>query len=314
MELPLIGGPTTTPPRERVVRQRIGRKQREPAGEATHCWHRNLHSQQQVADNHIDPSAFLGSLVINGTIRPYDTWAMLQDACSVLQAFSAAVFIGLLFHYCQSGYVSAASLLRIDMVMMGGLLVFGVLVTIDKGASAFLCCAAGLCSVMLVAAPFFRSCSWFLGEEAALNLSIGCMVLHVLTQDYGYINSYETMFTGYFSWYSAMLGSVLLASRLETDQEVLAFVLFAIEVGTTLPFIIHYLKQYEEVSLIVTLLSTCGIVVCLSFASKAFLTAYAALVLTLLYVYPFRINRWQNYKTVICGAWDEAVPGQPISR
>jgi len=168
---------------------------------------------------------------------------------------------------------------------------------------------------LLFLTPILRSLTATYSDDTILFLSIMCLMLHLLTHDYAFINNYRERFAGMASLNLAIFATVMLASRLETNRKVFSFVVFAMELFALLPVVGHLLRRhYEEAALKYTGFLCLTVVVSLHFVSKVSSIGYAILTVAITFVCPLWLKYLQKYKAIIHGGWDEAVPGVPLRR
>jgi len=211
---------------------------------ATSCggkWKKVLYARQPFDDNHVDAQTFLSSLVTNENLLPYDYWAIVHDSASVIQAITAVILCGLVFHHSWRGAVDATTLMTIDVSLC--IAAVGIRLGIgqhdmesndisdgqqgksclqQRRTAVYMSLRNGLIlvGILLGLTPILRSLTQAFSDDTILFLSIVCLMLHVLSQDYAFINNYHDRFSGMASLNLAIFATVMLASRLDTNAKV----------------------------------------------------------------------------------------------
>lgn len=254
------------------------------------------------------------------------------------------MLLSVVFHHCWGGTLSAMSLVAMDVSPRARsrplawcllpsfslfrfevslfLIVVALRVVLERNAGWGSGGAIGpirnglvLGAFLLFLTPILQSLTAAYSDDTILFLSMVCLMLHLLTQDYAYINNYRERFSGMASLNLAIFATVMLASRLETNALVFAFVLFAMELFAALPLVGHHLRQNcEELVPKYTACLCFTAIVSLNFVSKVSSIGFGIFALAITFVCPLWLKYLQRYKAIIHGGWDEAIPGVRVRR
>eukprot|EP00884_Botryococcus_braunii_P021249 jgi/Botrbrau1/7808/Bobra.0159s0236.1 len=138
-------------------------------------------------------------------------------------------------------------------------------------------------------------------------------LLHLFTQDYHFLEGVTESLAGSVSLGSAVLASVLLASRLQTPQHVLIQVLFSLQLFLLGPYMRRYIKQVSWRAHVVLTGVMIGGAAALLFAVSAGLALVYLLVdVGVLLLFPLWLLKAHKFKAKINGPWDEATPSMHL--
>jgi len=287
-----------------------GRKRRASlGGESEERWQKVLWKDQVFDDNFIDKETFLNSLVTNANVRPFHYPSMVRGSLPVIRAIACTALFGLVFTFCWRGSLSAETLLAADATLfflaMTVLRLYCDSTPIDVRQTTILVAALGALT------PLMHTMTREWHDDTILFFSITCLALHLLTGDYrtaavGALSAGH----GVTSLNAAIFASVMLASRLQCDELVFAFLLFAIEIFALLPLFCHQLEvklpdAARRLSVLLAVLATVAMFPVSKFVSLGHLLT----VMCIMFVCPLWLMYIQRYKSLIQGQWDEAVPG-----
>ena len=212
-------------------------------------WRKVLWQSQPYADNHVDQS-FMEHLVKNANVKKLHYWELVQNTAAVTQQVSAtAIFFIVFMHvHCDAPGIRTNFLLVIDIV----LLLFGYALRCStqlrwpetaEVASSLKSCAL-FAAILHLISPVLRTLTESFSDDTIWALSLVLTAVHLGVHDFSYVN-YPHMhpkFTGTLSLNAAIFTAVLLSSRLNSNEEVFAFIFFAIELFAYFPITCHHIK------------------------------------------------------------------------
>jgi len=125
--------------------------------------------------------------------------------------------------------------------------------------------------------------------------------LHLVTNDYG-IKGF--MVSKPISVNAAVIGSLFLASRLETDWQSIALLTFGVQSFILFPIFARMIRESSVVLVVIIILSASA---CYTVSANVFL-GYAILMFLVVIVSPSAFVISSGFKKNIYGPWDEAIP------
>lgn len=270
-------------------------------------WHKVLWKEQVFDDNYVDKETFLNSLVTNANVRPFNYWAMAKGSVPVIRAISGVALFSLVFTLSWHRVISAQTLLVADTTIFCVAEVEALLEL--NGPGVDLRRPLVLIAALAMLTPILRELTAEWHDDSILAVSVTLMCAHLLTGQYSIqVNKkwHRVTNQGVTSLNLAILGSVILASRLHNNELVFAFLLFSVELFGLLPIWCNRLETDNQLKL--TLGMSIGATISLFPVSKFVSLAHSIVVLCIAFVCPLWLMYVQRYKSLIQGQWDEAVP------
>lgn len=173
-------------------------------------------------------------------------------------------------------------------------------------------------ALLHVMAPMLRTLTKSYANDSIWALTFALTAVHLATHDYRFIiappraDGRREKQRGTFSFNAAIFLTVLLASRLRSNDEVVTFIAFSIEVFAYFPIACHHIKHvssslYLNVTLFLVII-TMVVVFPISFMLGV---GYTMTICSLSFFGPWAMIRCQKYKNTMQGPWDVAhVPQQ----
>ncbi|CAM9921966.1 unnamed protein product, partial [Phaeothamnion confervicola] len=156
-------------------------------------------------------------------------------------------------------------------------------------------------------APVLRTLTVSYSDDTIYALAITLSALHLAFHDYSYANSASPHFRGTLSLNAAMFATVLLASRLESNESVFALVLFAIELFAFFPLARHRVRQRSlRAHLVGTAIMVTAAGGLLLLRDATLFTVFAGTVAFVSFACPLWLVSIQRHKWSIQGPWDIA--------
>ncbi|CAM9355250.1 unnamed protein product [Chrysoparadoxa australica] len=159
-----------------------------------------------------------------------------------------------------------------------------------------------------ITAPLLRMLTASYADDSIYALAITLCGVHLLLHDYCYANATTTVFKGTLSLNAAMFVTVLLASRLETDELVFGLVLLGMVMFALFPVWRHRIKLRKTLALNVAITSflvlTAGFL--LVEKSSALAMTYVFAVTVVSFGGPLCMVLKQPRKMRVQGPWDVA--------
>jgi len=158
--------------------------------------------------------------------------------------------------------------------------------------------------------PVLRTLTQTFSDDTVFALTTMCLLAHAAIYDYTEVqrntDRMDNRVSGSVALNAAMSASVLLASRLKTNQEVFAFIFFGIEIFALSPICRRHIRHASErvyVYVVTPLLFiiTCSLLYCLA---SIILHVYILCFIFITFISSFWLIRSMKYKNEIRGPWD----------
>ena len=300
---------------------------------------RSTHRRQPYPDNYTDDS-FLARLVLNGRITPRRLSRVILDASTVSQQVGVVTLKASAVAHLLSGGLPPHRLMLLD----GVLLLCGVSANVAlHGFSHAARQSARVGPPMLLGlfalSPLFRSMTSAISDDTAVATATCSLLLHLLTHDYAFLNSYTARLGSFVSLGAAMFAAALLASRLSSTLAVFADVTLAVTLFVLFPFLRRDVRRasvaaHVALTLAVHAAALAALVLALPTPESEserrsdgggdgvhhhhhhhpgrrvllLPVAYVALVTAIVVICPAWLMRMMAFKEQINGPWDEAKP------
>ncbi|KAJ3427411.1 phosphatidylinositol glycan class c [Anaeramoeba flamelloides] len=297
---------TKEPPKEKKAEHKRKAEQKKKP------WRKILYIQQDYPDNHTDKS-FLEFMVLNATARRRSFGELSLAATSITQELSIVVlFIVIFFHSYKNTLPLVHFVVINSILIVLGYLMFlyfeeDLEITFDlifnhlKTFFIIFASVLGLSSVL-------RTLTKAISNDTIWALTTFLFCLHLFFQDYGYLNGFKDRFFAPFSLNAAIFGSVILASRLNSDFYVFVFLAFSFQVFALSPLLRHSIKKFSnEFQVLLTALMfalTFGLIVTIN---TLFAILFFFFVAFINFGSPLSLMAAQKWKLFIQGPWDCAV-------
>eukprot|EP00658_Telonema_sp_P-2_P018664 TRINITY_DN17315_c0_g1_i4.p1 TRINITY_DN17315_c0_g1~~TRINITY_DN17315_c0_g1_i4.p1 ORF type:complete len:339 (+),score=65.05 TRINITY_DN17315_c0_g1_i4:50-1066(+) len=260
-------------------------------------WQKVLWKCQSFEDNYVDKDTFLNSLVTNVGVRPFQYWCMARGSMKLIRVISGVALFGFTFALCWSNTISSESLLVGDATLL--ILAIGYLMH-NRNSSVDVRSMFILFLTLIALTPVLHTLTRDWHDDTILALSIACLCVHLLgTSTSGSAYSVTSL-------NAAIFASVMLGSRLQSNELVFGFLLLAMEIFGLLPIFSQQLEEESQLKL--TLLLAMVGTIALFPLSKFVCMGHLLTVLCVAFVCPLWLMYIQRYKSLIQGQWDEAVP------
>eukprot|EP00435_Cladocopium_sp_Y103_P043575 s1352_g12.t1 len=279
-------------------------------------WKKVLYLKQPYKDNYVD-SSFLDSLILNANVQRYEFRTLCQGALPIIWQLSLVVIFVNVWWRMQRLIWDLQWLLALDIVLFG-CLILGWRKEDHKMEDQALWDVLQALKIIFplwVLAPLLQTLTRSWSDDTIALIASSLLVLHVASyryKDFGKppsgLSSKRTseeeavcsLPGGPSALNAAILAATILASRLQTAQEVFAFMSFAMEVFALIPRM--------RITIIGSLQVLVPIYACavamLGFSSAACIFVAATVMIGLLS--PALFMWAQRYKTEIQGPWDIA--------
>lgn len=280
-------------------------------------WRKVLYENQNVPDNYVDES-FLTEMRKNIYIRSYNYWDLVKQTAVIIQQLCTVSFLVVSWWLMNEGTLTpkALALVLLPLSAVGfGVYIFittknerpSVMTNSMKTAAVVLCLTDFL-------SPILKTLTHTISTDTIYAMSVMMILGHLLFHDY---SSNAARISRAVSLNMSLFSSVCLASRLESSEQVFAFVIFALVLFGFWPMLQRALRRHamQFMSPFTVLL---GI---LSFVLLSFIHIIVSLLFLCVVVFiglacPMLLMSLQTYKNNIYGPWDEAVispdhPGSP---
>jgi len=272
-------------------------------------WKKILHKKQPFPDNYV-PDSFLESLITNQGVHPYKYWSLVRGTAVVTQQICCVAIFLVSFSLLYDGTLSAKNLLGIEILCSGLGYHFGSRMGIYSQKIPKLSTIirlAWLFIILLAASPVLHTLTFTISTDTICALVVCLLFIHLGWAEYG-SGKENPQKLGALSVTSGFFVSVLLASRLPSPFHGTALIYFAVGIFGFFPVFQKHFTQHQNLYLRFTLsmfLLTCGL---LCLVSSTIMALFVAGIVILTFVCPIFLKHIQQYKFLISGPWDEALP------
>ncbi|KAJ2776003.1 glycosylphosphatidylinositol anchor biosynthesis [Coemansia nantahalensis] len=278
-------------------------------------WRRLLYIQQDYPDDYVDDT-FLRELQKNANVRMYDYSTVVLQTTVVTQHLSSimvfiAVFINL---YC--GAMTGSTLLWCSSAAT--VLGFGAWdmlrlvqqTPVQRTARLGLIKGAVLFALLLFGlSPILRTLTEDTSSDTIWAMTVIFFCVNLAFHDYSTGNLTNIRFPGSVSLNAAVLASVLLASQLDSNLSVFAFLSFALQWFALFPIFRRHLKRVSSAASVATTVALALVAAALFMhISRAVAMLHVLGALFITFGCPLWLIWVQRYKNELHGPWDEARP------
>lgn len=283
-------------------------------------WKKVLYLKQPYKDNYVD-SSFLDSLILNANVQRYEFRTLCHGALPIIWQLSLVVIFVNVWWRMQRLIWDLQWLLALDIVLFGYLILGGWRKEDHKMEDQALWDVLDVLDVLQalkiifplwVLAPLLQTLTRSWSDDTIILIASSLLVLHVASyryKDFGKppsgLSSKRTseeeavcsLPGGPSALNAAILAATILASRLQTAQEVFAFMSFAMEVFALIP------RSGSLQGKVLVPIYACAVAM-LGFSSAACIFVAATIMIG--FLSPALFMWAQRYKTEIQGPWDIA--------
>lgn len=277
-------------------------------------WKKILYERQPYSDNYVDDQKFLEQLeqTSRTNIKPISLTLILIDSSIVAQQLSIITIFLSIYKYIRK-YRERSSVLWNLVYFDLLLLIIGFILHCWYDKYQISVTQASYSSIIFIiclraVAPVLQTLTSSYSSDTIHALTIIFSSVHLVAFDYAYVSNIQNKFHGILSLNAAMFSAVLLASRLESIEIVVAFILLAVILFSLLPNTMRILSKVSrtwhiQMSIYLWLFAT----ILLAFLDRMLFAVYEVLLVVLWFVGPLSYVYMQRYKKVLRGPWDIAV-------
>lgn len=271
-------------------------------------WKRIMYEKQHYRDNYVDPVKFLDQLNVEKASGAQSFPALFLSASVVAQQFTVMSLFLTVYKYLLVDPKHLTVVGIVDAVLV----VVGCIIQFVMGDGNFQLVNSFHTSVLFgvflrIAAPVLRSLTLSISGDTVHALGITFATIHLVFHDYAYINSKSDVFSGTISVNAAMFTAIILASRLDNIELVVAFLLLAVLSFSLYPSIARVIKHKSlSLYILLTLIQWAAASIALFFLDSALFVAYEVGMVCLWLAGPYMYFKMQVYKRAMRGPWDIA--------
>lgn len=265
-------------------------------------WRKLLWVAQEYPDNWVDIS-FLDKLQRNANVVAYDFWPLVADSTVVTQHVSSVV-------------IFVAAFVSIYSKQLNPLTVIGISTALTSAAYAFWSVEQSLASrkfhsrretaksaalivlTLLGLSPILNSLTLSSDSDSIWTIALYLFLANIVFHDYSANSSANISYPGSLSTNAAIMGSVVLASRLGKSDGVFSLTLFAVEWFALFPIFRRYIRNYSSkyhIALTGSLVVAATTVLTL-YVSSALAALYLVCIFFISFVCPLWLISLQKYK------------------
>ncbi|KAJ1965788.1 glycosylphosphatidylinositol anchor biosynthesis [Dipsacomyces acuminosporus] len=278
-------------------------------------WRKLLYIKQEYPDDYVDDT-FLMELQKNTNVRMYDYSTVVRQTAVVTQHISSIMIFIAVFIYLYRGSLTGGVLLWCSSTFtVLGFVFWDILNTylrtpeqrvvrlnLIKGAVFFALLLFGL-------SPILRTLTEDTSSDTIWAMTVLFFFVNLAFHDYSSGNLTNIRFPGSVSLNAAVLAGVLLASRLDSNLSVFAFLSFALQWFGLFPIFRRYLKRISAAASMATTLALALVAAVMFFyISRAIAMLHVLSTSFITFGCPLWLIWVQRYKNEIHGPWDEARP------
>ncbi|KAJ1937394.1 glycosylphosphatidylinositol anchor biosynthesis [Kickxella alabastrina] len=278
-------------------------------------WRKLLYIKQEYPDDYVDET-FLMELQKNTNVRMYDYSTVVMQTAVVTQHISSIMVFIAVFISLYRGSLTGQVLLWCSSVSTLFGFVFWDLLNmylrtpeqrivrfkLIKGAVLFALLLFGL-------SPILRTLTEDTSSDTIWAMTVIFFCVNLAFHDYSTGNLTNIRFPGSVSLNAAVLGSVLLASQLNSNLSVFAFLAFALKWFALFPIFRRYLKRISAAaSMAMAIVLALIAAAMFLYISRAIAMLHVFITLFITFGCPLWLIWVQRYKNEMHGPWDEARP------
>ncbi|KAI9504631.1 glycosylphosphatidylinositol anchor biosynthesis [Coemansia spiralis] len=278
-------------------------------------WRKLLYIKQDYPDDYVDET-FLMELQKNTNVQLYDYSATAMQTNVVTQHLSSIMIFIAVFIELYRGKLTGDTLLWFSSTLTVLSFVFWdclniflrmpeqriVRFNVIKGALFIALLLFGL-------SPILRTLTEDTSSDTIWAMTVILFCVNLAFHDYSTGNLTNIRFPGSVSLNAAVLASVLLASQLDSNLSVFAFLSFAIKWFALFPIFRRYLKRISVAASIATTVVIVLVATAMfTYISRAIALLFVFSTLFITFGCPLWLIWVQRYKNEIHGPWDEARP------
>ncbi|KAJ2259228.1 glycosylphosphatidylinositol anchor biosynthesis [Coemansia sp. RSA 455] len=278
-------------------------------------WRKLLYIKQEYPDDYVDDT-FLMELQKNANVRMYDYSTVVIQTTVITQHLSSIMIFISVFINLYRGSLTGKTLVWCSSIStVLGFVFWDILnmylrtpeqrivrLNLIKGAMLFALLLFGL-------SPILRTLTEDTSRDTIWAMTVIFFGVNLAFHDYSTGNLTNIRFPGSVSLNAAVLASVLLASQLNNNLSVFAFLSFALKWFALFPIFRRYLKRISDAaSMATTMVLALMATALFMYINKAVALLHIFSSLFITFVCPLWLIWVQRYKNEIHGPWDEARP------
>jgi len=253
--------------------------------------------------------------VLNGRITPRRLSRVVLDATAVSQQLAVVALKATSVAHLLSGRLRPDHLLLADAALLAlGVLVIAAIHGPLPAARQSLRVGPPMLLGLVALTPLFRTMTAAISDDTAVASAACSFFLHLLTDDYAFLNSYTARLASPVSLGAAVFAALLLASRLSDPEAVFGDVLLAVALFVLFPFLRRDVREASVAAHVaLTVASHAAALGALAALPEgggrtALVWGYVAGVGGVIVACPAWLVRMMRFKRQINGPWDEAKP------
>lgn len=241
-------------------------------------------NQPEYPDNWVDDS-FLDKLQRNANVVAYDFWPLVADSTVLTQHLASVVIFVAAFVSIYSGQLNPLTVIGVSTGLTTLAYVLWSIQELkmqsgqrklqsrrDTAKSALL-----IVLTILGLSPILNSLTLSSDSDSIWTIALYLFLANIVFHDYSTNTSVNISYPGSLSTNAAIMGSVVLASRLGKSAGVFSLTLFAVEWFALFPIFRRYIRNYSSKYHI-------GLTVLLVVWAMLMLTAFVSIALAALFV------------------------------
>ncbi|KAJ2129112.1 glycosylphosphatidylinositol anchor biosynthesis [Coemansia sp. RSA 1807] len=307
--------PLHTPASPTKVKSPDSATQRTAAFQHRRPWRKLLYIPQDFPDDYVDDT-FLMELQKNANVRMYNYSTVVMQTTVVTQHISSIVVFIAVFINLYRGALTGNLLLWCSTVttvigiISWDLLCLTLRTPVQRIIRLGMIKSAVLFALLLFGlSPILRTLTGDTSSDTIWAMTVIFFFVNLAFHDYSTGNLTNIRFPGSVSLNAAVLGSVLLASQLDSNLSVFAFLTFALKWFALFPIFRRYLKRISAAaSMVTTVVLALVATAMFMYISRAIAMLHVFSTLFITFGCPLWLIWVQRYKNEIHGPWDEARP------
>lgn len=269
-------------------------------------WKRILYEKQRYKDNYFDPSTFFNQLTIvrGQSVSWKDIGTVFLQSAMLVQQFSAVTLFLTIYQFVVTDQLSVLELWMVNAacVLIGGFC-YVALLRVMVDLREFVKVSVLFLIILRISAPVLKTLTSSVSEDTIYAASIVLSIIHLACHDYR--GGGEAV-----SLSSALVTAILLASRLQQSEIVVAFIVLAVLTFSLFPLLCRELRQKSSsLSLLLSVLLWAAASTALwILAQPPLFSLYQLAVIALSTIGPALFVNLQAMRKGLRGPWDLAVP------
>lgn len=263
-------------------------------------WRKLLWVAQDYPDNWVDTS-FLDKLQRNENVVAYDFWPLVADSTVLTQHLCSVVIFVAAFISIYTQKLRPLTVIGISTVLTSAAYAIWSLGQPSAPMTETAKSAALIVLTILGLSPILNSLTLSSDSDSIWTIAVYLFLANIVFHDYSTNSAANISYPGSLSTNAAIMGSVVLASRLGKSAGVFALTLFAVEWFALFPIFRRYIRNYStKYHFVLTIsLVIAAVTVLTLYVSTGLAALFIACIFFISFICPLWLISLQKYKKYV---------------